>query len=80
MPTDQYSLEPTDLELINGYRIKPIGNRFAVLNSKGMSVHSLASPRMAVSRLIELRAAWADGYAARCYESNQVTRNILGVA
>lgn len=83
MPHKQDSphpFEPADLELVNGFYIKPIGKRYCVMSRQHVAIHNFASAHIAISKLMQLRSAWADGYAARAYESDQVTRELLATA
>jgi hypothetical protein len=50
------SLDDYELTLRDGYRLKPVGNRFVVLNEGGMAVGPpLRCESYAVKKLIDLR-------------------------
>ncbi len=52
-------LEPDETTLRDGYRLKPIGNRFVLLNEGGMAVgREMRTKSIAVKRLIEHRMAY----------------------
>ena len=52
-------LEPDETTLRDGFRIKPIGNRYAILDENGVAVGgTVKSESLAVKRLLDHRIAY----------------------
>lgn len=70
-------LYPDETTLRDGYYIRPIGNRWVIVNAAGMTVSAeYRSPLMLTRKLIFARNCYREGYVARARETNTLSREI----